>query len=226
MKKPERIFNFDSGWSIDLDKVFYIGLPEIKEGRLTLRIGVLCSNARSKNAYMIHEEIIQEMDDEHRDELKSLLLPKGMEYEIDRGTKRMHRSNCPEAREDLKQIILTSLEDCSDDVFEKFCFYDFKHNCDKFRTAWKEWITYKESLPPKSSPNCAICEWNNSGEITKCCKAQGDDPISIKYNTEECRSNDKSHQDPQKGTVERPEPIDNPPDSRPNCAMDKWSIQY
>lgn len=30
------------------------------------------------------------------------------------------------------------------------------------------------------------------------------------------------NQDPQKGLCVRPEPVDNPPDSRPNPAMNKW----
>ena len=144
MKKPERIFNFDSGWSIDLDRVIYIGLPEIKDGRLTLKIGVPSSNARGKNSYLDHEETIQKMDDDLRDELyKSLLLPRSMEGEIDRAINELHMED---SREGLRKTILSNLEHYSNLVFEQFCFHDFKYNCEKFRQAWKEWITYKEYL--------------------------------------------------------------------------------
>jgi hypothetical protein len=34
VKKPERIYNFDSGWSIDLDRVVGIGKPEYKSEQI------------------------------------------------------------------------------------------------------------------------------------------------------------------------------------------------
>ena len=143
--KPERIFTFDSGHAVDLDVVNYISIPEIKGCRLSLKIGTADNKARSGESYVLLEEITPEMDVDTRNSIIVYLL---MQHGGPEGTYEELEKQYPEENiSEINEIFDQNCHSMSDDIFEQFCFHDFKYNCDKFREAWKEWRSSKNPSP-------------------------------------------------------------------------------
>ena len=144
MTKPERIFNCDSGWSIDLDMVTYIGIPEITNTKVTLKIGMDSNVSKgNKDLFVVHEEdfsnIAAEIGTLNNVRLLEEHIGESLSKEAEEVINWYWKGNLPE--KDREKIM-----ESSDTISMQYIEAEFKPFHTQLKTSWNQWVNYKESL--------------------------------------------------------------------------------
>lgn len=183
--KPQRIFNCDSGWSIDLDMITYIGIPEILDTKVTLKIGMKSVISKDES-FITHVEYTKTEQNEVYQISNIHLLNE------------LHNKNIIRACEnDLKTMWDNTPTEMQNEIGAKsritldlYVEHEFRIVLNKLKTAWNEWVNCKELIPaPQTCPVCygnglvmmgfysqAGGTWDSSGanfEQCKSCKGKG-----------------------------------------------------
>lgn len=133
MTKPQRIFHCDSGWCIDLDMVTYIDIPKIEDTTVKLKIGI---RSNVKNSFIIHEEDFSHVIDDVRHYFKDIVYKKQL-LDLPCYSNNMWRLND-------RDVINLRIDTDIAVTLDKYIEAEFKVFHTKLKTAWCEWVDYKE----------------------------------------------------------------------------------
>ena len=149
MEKPQRIFNCDSGWSIDLDMITYIGIPENSDTKVTLKIGMDSNVSKgNKDLFIIHEEdftnIAGDVFSLCKHYIKTIVCKeKVLEAKEEDRKDRKQGKNLAMTH---YQFLVRRIEKGANCIVSLYIEYEFKQFHSALKSAWNEWVNYKESL--------------------------------------------------------------------------------
>lgn len=165
MTKPERIFNCDSGWSIDLDMVTYIGIPEITNTKVTLKIGMDSNVSKgNKDLFIVHEEDFVHMIGEVHSSYKKYLFE--VVYEKDFGEAKISDKKYSDSLDRMMRHLVdrspantqlkVKIDINVDHIIEQYIEAEFKIFHTELKTAFNKWKNYKEAIEEARNSLIAI----------------------------------------------------------------------
>lgn len=163
--KPQRIFNCDSGWSIDLDMVTYIGIPVISNGKATLKIGMDSNVSKeNKDLFIVHEQNFEAIFKTVKSVCFTYFVLIGMKKELDEAKKEdkiVWESIEDERAHYSKRFSSTSFVEnrmkLNSEMFsEMYIEAEFKIFHSAFKKAWNKWKNYKEAVEEARNSLIAI----------------------------------------------------------------------
>lgn len=155
MDKPQRIFNCDSGWCIDLDMVTYIGIPDILGAKVILKIGMDSNMSKeNKDLFIIHEQNFANTVEGIHDVYKKKLLDYSYKEALEKADyldkKDIYESfngGMPLISLGVNQaMVYTEIDNKINNIIDQYLESEFKTFHNKLKSAFNKWVNYKESL--------------------------------------------------------------------------------